>query len=270
MRYSQTITIDKIGDENYCVSIRLDPKQQSADATARKPFDSLSVYVGLQQKRDDVHIYAAGIMQVNRKVRLLVYIRKSVRSSLVVGTLVVGALVVGALVVGALVVGALVVGALVVGALVVGALVVGALVVGALVVGALVVGALVVGALVVGACFLVRTSLIGSHHHLTFLFVLLNRWCLIWSSLMLVELLGAWLARELCGFRVSSSRESLPGGLLLVTDFKYILFFFLSFALRLSPFFFFLSLFLIITTRRSEALGARRACVKLSLMKTKN
>lgn len=71
MRYSQIITIDKIGDENYCVSIRLDPEQQQSDATARKPFDSLSVYVGLQQNGDDVNIYAAGVMQVNRKVRTL-------------------------------------------------------------------------------------------------------------------------------------------------------------------------------------------------------
>jgi hypothetical protein len=68
MRYSQTITIDKIGDENYCVSIRLDPDEQQSDATASKPFDSLSVYVGLQQKGDDVNIYAAGVMEVNRKV----------------------------------------------------------------------------------------------------------------------------------------------------------------------------------------------------------
>lgn len=68
MRYSQTITIDKIGHENYCVSIRLDPKQQPSDATDRKPFESLSVYVGLQQQGDDVNIYAAGVMQVNRKV----------------------------------------------------------------------------------------------------------------------------------------------------------------------------------------------------------
>jgi hypothetical protein len=68
MRYSQTITIDKIGDENYCVSIRLDPEQQQSNATDRKPFDSLSVYVGLQQKGDDVNIYAAGVMKVNRKV----------------------------------------------------------------------------------------------------------------------------------------------------------------------------------------------------------
>jgi hypothetical protein len=68
MRYSQTISIDKIGDENYCVSIRLDPDEQQSNATARKPFDSLSVYVGLQQKGDDVIIYAAGVMEVNRKV----------------------------------------------------------------------------------------------------------------------------------------------------------------------------------------------------------
>jgi hypothetical protein len=70
MRYSQTITIDQIGDENYCVSILLaDPEQQTkSNATDNKPFDSLSVYVSLQQKGDDVHIYAAGVMQVNRKV----------------------------------------------------------------------------------------------------------------------------------------------------------------------------------------------------------
>jgi hypothetical protein len=59
------------------VSIRLNRKQQPADATARKSFDLLSVCVGLQQKRDDVHVHAAGIMQVIRKARLLARIRES-------------------------------------------------------------------------------------------------------------------------------------------------------------------------------------------------
>lgn len=67
MRYSQTITIDKIGEKNYTVLVKLDPKQQSG-STTHKPFDSLNVYVGLEQKDKDVHIYAAGVMKVNRKV----------------------------------------------------------------------------------------------------------------------------------------------------------------------------------------------------------
>ena len=68
MRYSQIITIDKIGPDSYAVLVRLDPEQQKASATTKKPFESLSVYVGLQQKGDNVDIYAAGVMQVNRKV----------------------------------------------------------------------------------------------------------------------------------------------------------------------------------------------------------
>jgi hypothetical protein len=69
MRYSQRITIDKIGDQNYTVMVQLDPKHQSkSTTTSKKPFDSLSVYVGLEQKDKDVHIYAAGVMKVNRKV----------------------------------------------------------------------------------------------------------------------------------------------------------------------------------------------------------
>lgn len=69
MRYSQRITIDKIGDQNYTVMVQLDPKHQSkSTTTSKKPFDSLSVYVGLEQRDKDVHIYAAGVMKVNRKV----------------------------------------------------------------------------------------------------------------------------------------------------------------------------------------------------------
>jgi hypothetical protein len=68
MRYSQRIAIDKIGDQNYTVMVHLDPKHQSRSTTDKKPFESLSVYVGLEQKNKNVHIYAAGVMKVNRKV----------------------------------------------------------------------------------------------------------------------------------------------------------------------------------------------------------
>ena len=68
MKYSQIITIDKVGRDGYVVLVHLDPEKQNASATAKKPFDSLSVYVGLEQMGDDAHIYAAGVMKVNRKV----------------------------------------------------------------------------------------------------------------------------------------------------------------------------------------------------------
>jgi len=75
MRYSQTLSIDKIGENDYTVLITLDPDQQSIATSKKKPFESLSVYVGLQQKGRDVKIYAAGVMEVNRKVvpNLLVF-----------------------------------------------------------------------------------------------------------------------------------------------------------------------------------------------------
>ena len=65
MSYSQTITVDKVGRKNFCVSVLLDP---NCPATARKPFESLDVYVGLEQQQDDVRIYAAGVFEVNRRV----------------------------------------------------------------------------------------------------------------------------------------------------------------------------------------------------------
>ncbi len=70
MKYSQIITIDRIGDHNYSVSIRLDPKMQrnASNTSTTRPFDSLSVHVGLEQDGDDVNIYASGVMKVNRKV----------------------------------------------------------------------------------------------------------------------------------------------------------------------------------------------------------
>lgn len=66
MRYSQNLVIDKIGNDGYSVIVRLDPKNQKE--STKRPFESLSVYVGLQQRNDDVDIYAAGVMKVNRKV----------------------------------------------------------------------------------------------------------------------------------------------------------------------------------------------------------
>ena len=50
---------------NYRAHVQLDP---NLPASARKPFESLNVYVGLEQRGDDVHIYAAGIFEVNRRV----------------------------------------------------------------------------------------------------------------------------------------------------------------------------------------------------------
>jgi hypothetical protein len=82
MRYRQTIMIDQIGNEKYCVIIRLDDPEtisssssssssipvSTATSTKCKPFDSLLVHVGLEQNGEDVNIYANGIMKVNRKV----------------------------------------------------------------------------------------------------------------------------------------------------------------------------------------------------------
>lgn len=65
MQYSQRIRVDKVGGGNYCALVELDPEEKS---TVKKPFNSLSVYVGLQQMGDDVKIYAAGVFEVNRKV----------------------------------------------------------------------------------------------------------------------------------------------------------------------------------------------------------
>ena len=67
MRYSQTIKIDQIGEDDFCVIIRLDDSS-SASTTKRKPFESLLVHVGLEQCGENVKIYADGIMKVNRKV----------------------------------------------------------------------------------------------------------------------------------------------------------------------------------------------------------
>mmetsp|Transcript_17787 Transcript_17787/g.22106 ORF Transcript_17787/g.22106 Transcript_17787/m.22106 type:complete len:199 (+) Transcript_17787:3-599(+) len=73
MKYSQNIVIDKIGKTNYSVSIDLDDDSSRAGERRRtpatiRPFESLSVHVGLEQDGDDVTIHANGIMKVNRKV----------------------------------------------------------------------------------------------------------------------------------------------------------------------------------------------------------
>ncbi|KAL3933824.1 MAG: hypothetical protein SGBAC_010232 [Bacillariaceae sp.] len=66
MRYCQRVTVDKIGTDKYSILVTMDPRQEGG--TAKRPFEELSVYVGLQQAGRDVNIYAAGVMKVNRKV----------------------------------------------------------------------------------------------------------------------------------------------------------------------------------------------------------
>jgi hypothetical protein len=82
MRYSQTITIDKIGEQDYTVLVKLDPHQRGA--TAKRPFNDLSVYVSLRQQGNDVGIYAAGVMEVNRKVvpNLIVFDASSIAGTM--------------------------------------------------------------------------------------------------------------------------------------------------------------------------------------------
>ena len=65
MRYSQRITVDKIGSGNYCAFVELDPDKAM---TAKRPFNSLAVYIGLEQQGKDVRIYASGVFEVNRQV----------------------------------------------------------------------------------------------------------------------------------------------------------------------------------------------------------
>lgn len=66
MRYTQTIRVDKIGDNSYNAFVELDVKAKSN--TKQRPFDLLSVNVSLEQVGDDVRIHAAGLMRVNRSV----------------------------------------------------------------------------------------------------------------------------------------------------------------------------------------------------------
>mmetsp|Transcript_37701 Transcript_37701/g.77118 ORF Transcript_37701/g.77118 Transcript_37701/m.77118 type:complete len:278 (+) Transcript_37701:80-913(+) len=66
MRYTQKVCVDKIGNGNYNAFVELDTKSKSN--TKLRPFHILKVNVGLEQVGNDVHIYAAGIMKVNRKI----------------------------------------------------------------------------------------------------------------------------------------------------------------------------------------------------------
>jgi len=86
MRYQQIIEIDKVGHQNYSILVRLlknkknskrennHPLEEQEDlnsaitTTVKKPFESLQVYVGLEQMGSDVKIYAAGVFEVNRDV----------------------------------------------------------------------------------------------------------------------------------------------------------------------------------------------------------
>jgi hypothetical protein len=65
MRYTQIIRVDKIGD-GYNAFVELDVNAMTN--TKQRPFDILAVNVGLEQVGKDVHIYAAGLMRVNRSI----------------------------------------------------------------------------------------------------------------------------------------------------------------------------------------------------------
>ncbi len=65
MRYTQLIRVDQIGDD-YIAYVELDVNAKTN--TKLRPFDILAVNVSLEQVRDDVHIYAAGVMRVNRSI----------------------------------------------------------------------------------------------------------------------------------------------------------------------------------------------------------
>jgi hypothetical protein len=67
MKYSQVVQVDRINGNEYCVSVRLLDQHQQQTATMR-PFDALDVYVHLKPQGNDVSIYAAGVMRVNRNV----------------------------------------------------------------------------------------------------------------------------------------------------------------------------------------------------------
>ncbi|KAK1742432.1 hypothetical protein QTG54_006997 [Skeletonema marinoi] len=79
MRYTQKICVDKIGNSNYNAFVELDTKSKSN--TKLRPFHILKVNVGIEQVGNDVHIYAAGIMKVNRKIvpNLVIFARAAGR-----------------------------------------------------------------------------------------------------------------------------------------------------------------------------------------------
>jgi hypothetical protein len=59
------IRVDKIGN-NYNAFVELDVNAKTN--TKQRPFNILAVNVGLEQVGEDVHIYAAGLMRVNRSI----------------------------------------------------------------------------------------------------------------------------------------------------------------------------------------------------------
>ena len=66
MKYTQLIRVDKIGTLGYNAYVTLDSTAKSN--TQQRPFNELAVNVSLQQVDNDVHIYAAGLMRVNRGI----------------------------------------------------------------------------------------------------------------------------------------------------------------------------------------------------------
>ncbi|KAL7535835.1 hypothetical protein ACHAXR_007579 [Thalassiosira sp. AJA248-18] len=68
MRYTQTIRVDKIGltGDGYNAFVELDLNAKTN--TKQRPFDILAVNVSLKQVGEDVQIYAAGLMRVNRSI----------------------------------------------------------------------------------------------------------------------------------------------------------------------------------------------------------
>ena len=72
MRYTQKVRIDMIGRRAFNCFVQLDPTSKTT--TKLKPFDKLAVNVSLREVGDDVQIYAAGLMRVNRKIVPNLYI----------------------------------------------------------------------------------------------------------------------------------------------------------------------------------------------------
>ena len=86
MRYQQIIEIDKIGLHDCTILVRLLKKKKNSKredndrleeheylnsavtTTVKKPFESLEVYIRLEQMGSDVKIYTAGVLEVNRRV----------------------------------------------------------------------------------------------------------------------------------------------------------------------------------------------------------
>jgi hypothetical protein len=66
MRYTQIIRVDKIGTFGYNAYVKLDNTAKSN--THQRPFNELCVNVSIEQVGTNVHIYAAGIMRVNRSI----------------------------------------------------------------------------------------------------------------------------------------------------------------------------------------------------------